>query len=134
MDIIQAINTVNSMIYLPDWHFTATDHTDRFEGTITVRIDYPALNSNRDQAPAYGEKIDTYATFPMTVADCDDSTDVYFKMIEALTKVWVHETREFLRDPSTLEAPFHPHRIKGMQRWAVHTGQAITADLQFGIA
>lgn len=134
MDTEQAVATVNSMIYLPGWQFTAKDHSNRFEGTIKVRVDYPALNSDRCQAPEYKEAINTYAEFPITVGDCDEATDIYFKMIGHLMDIWVHETREFLRDPATLEAPFHPHRLKGMQRWAEKTGTPIEADLQFGIA
>lgn len=134
MDTEQAVATVNSMVYLPGWTFTAQDHSNRFEGTITVRIDYPALNSNRDQAPDYPEAINTYATFPITVGDCDDETDLYYKMIGHLMDIWAHETREFLRVPGSLEAPFHPHRLKGMRRWAQKTGTPMAADLQFGIA
>lgn len=135
MDTAQAIDTINNMIYLPGWKFTATDYTSRFEGTVRIRIDYPALNSNRDQAAeGYPDPIDTYAVFSMTVGDCDSAEDVYFKMIRHLTDIWVHETREFLRMPGSLEAPFHPHRLKGMQRWADKTGTPIAADLQFGIA
>lgn len=134
MDTVLASAIVNSMIYMPGWTFTAEDHSNRFEGTIKVRVDYPALNSDRAMAPDYPQAIDTYATFPITVGDCDDATDIYYKMIQALTDIWIHETREFLRDPASLEAPFHPHRLKGMTRWAQATGTPIAADLQFGIA
>ena len=77
MNVTSAIALVGQLIYRPDWLFDATDHTNRFEGAIKIRVTYPALNTNRDQAPAaYPETITTYAEFPMVVANCDDTDTV----------------------------------------------------------
>lgn len=129
-----AVELINNLIYKPGWTFTATEHDKRFEGTILLRIDYPARNSNRDQAEAgYPEVINTYATFPMVVQDCTDE-DLYFKVLKIIEKIEMHEAREFLRVNPTHWAPFHPHRVDGMRRWAERTGSTMDADLQFGIA
>lgn len=129
MLVSSAIELVNSVIYQPGWKLTATDHTNRFEGTVLVRVDYPARNSNRDQAAAqYPEEISTYATFPIIVADCDD-VSVYRALVEMLVEIQTHEIREFLRVQPTGWAPFHPHRVDGMRRWGSDTRR----DLQFGI-
>lgn len=134
MEINSAIELVHSMEYKPGWTFTATDHTARFEGTVKVRVEYPALNSNRDQAAdGYPEAIATYAEFPLVVADCNDES-LYFKILESIIKIEAHEAREFLRVKPTHWAPFHPHRIDGMRRWTEKTGDPMVGDLQFGIA
>jgi hypothetical protein len=133
MLVNSAVELVNQLIFLPGWTITATDHSNRFEGTILVRVDYPARNSNRDQAPdGYPQEIRTYATFPLVVADCDDA-DVYGAIVEALAEIELHEIREFLRVSPTNWAPFHPHRVDGMRRWAKRTGGDIRHDLKFGI-
>lgn len=135
MDVRSAIELVNnSLVYKPGWTFTATDHTNRFEDTIVVRVDYPARNSNRDQAAeGYQEEIMTYASFPLVVKDCDDES-LMFQILDAIGKIEMHEAREFLRLKPTMWAPFHPHRVDGMRRWHERTGEPLVGDLQFGIA
>ena len=139
METQSAITLVGQLIYKPGWKFTATDHTNRFEGTIKVRVDYPARNSNRDQAEeGYPEEIMTYAEFPVLVGDCSSVLTLYRRVIDALVRIEEHETREFLRVPGTNWAPFHPHRLDGMKNWHKTQGTDVlpelSADLQFGIA
>lgn len=136
MNVQSALDLINnSLVYKPGWSFTATDHTNRFEGTITVRVDYPALNSNRDQAEAgYPEEITTYAVFPIVVSECADTASLMYCLLEAIGKIEMHEAREFLRLQPTMWAPFHPHRVDGMKRWSERTGEPLVSDLQFGIA
>lgn len=142
METQTAITLVEQMIYKPGWHFTAEDHTNRFEGTIKVRVDYPARNSNRDQAGnGYPDEIKTYATFPILVGDVDSDLRLYRRILSALVHIEEHEAREFLRVPGTYWAPFHPHRLDGMRNWHrmehdpdAEIMQGLSSDLQFGIA
>lgn len=141
MEINSAVELINSLVYKPGWRITATDHSNRFEGTVTVRFDYPARNSNRSEAT--GENADnpypneipggTYATFPLIVEDCDDAC-LYERILEMIVCIEEHEAREFLRVQPTGWAPFHPHRVDGMRRWAAYKGTSVTDDLKFGIA
>lgn len=135
MNVASAVELINnSLVYKPGWTFTATDHTNRFEDTIVVRVDYPALNSNRDQAAdGYQQEIQTYASFPLVVRDCTDE-DLFFQVLTAIGKIELHEAREFLRLKPTMWAPFHPHNVDGMKRWSARTGDRMVDDLQFGIA
>jgi hypothetical protein len=135
MNVSSAVELINnSLVYKPGWTFTATDHTNRFEDTVVVRVDYPARNSNRDQAEGgYTEEIMTYASFPLVVRDCTDE-DLIFQILTAIGKIEMHEAREFLRLTPTAWAPFHPHRVDGMRRWSERTGDRLVDDLQFGIA
>ncbi|MBM0256376.1 hypothetical protein [Micromonospora sp. 4G55] len=128
MEVKSALDLVNAIIYKPGWRISAEDHTRRFEGAIVVRIDYPARASERDEAPDYEREINTYATFPLIVADCDD-VGIYRRIVDKLIAIETHEIREFFRIQPTRWAPFHPHRIDGMKRWGDPDG-----DLQFGIA
>lgn len=128
MLINTAIDLVNDLIYKPGWKLTATDHTKRFEGTVLLRIDYPARASEREEAPEYAREITTYATFPVIVRDCDNEA-LYRKILECIFDIEMHEAREFLRVQPSMWAPFHPHRIDGMKRWG-----DVAHDLKFGIA
>ncbi len=120
---------VNLIIYRPGWTIAATDHQNRYEGAIKVRIDYPAQSTDREEARGgYTHEITTYATFPIIVADCPDETALYRRVIDAILKIEAHEAREYFRVQPTYWAPFHPHRIDGMRRW----GDA-ESDLVFGI-
>lgn len=130
MRVESAMELINSsLIYKPGWRISATDHTNRFEGTILVRIDYPARNSNRDQASdGYSEEINTYAIFPVTVEDCDDLS-LMRHVLDKIIEIEAHEAREFLRVKPTNWAPFHPHRVGGMKAWGTPE-----KDLLFGVA
>lgn len=128
MDVASALTLLNTVVYKPGWHIEATDHTNRFEGSVRVVLHYPARNSNRDCAPKYRDRVDTYATFAMIVSDCDDC-GIYRRLLDAIICVETHEAREFLRVAPTMWAPFHPHRVDGMRRWGDPD-----RDLMFGIA
>lgn len=129
MRVESALKLIDKLCYKPGWKFEATDHTNRFEGTVHVKIGYRAYNSNRDKALlGYPEEITTYATFAFPVVDCDEN-EIVRKMLDAIIAIEIHEAREFLRLTPTFEAPFHPHRLDGMDRWGCHK-----EDLQFGLA
>lgn len=135
MEIRSALDLINSLAYKPGWLFAAEDHSNRFEGTVKVTIHYPAQNSNRDKAEeGYPESIMTYACFPLVVAECAAVEDLVFQILTAIGRIEMHEAREFLRVEPTLWAPFHPHRVDGMKRWAARTGEPLVSDLQFGVA
>lgn len=123
-----AIDLVAQLVYLPGWRLEATDHTNRFEDSIVLHVYYPAVNTNREHAPDYTETIETYASFPLVIADVDE-VGLMRLVIDSLLKVWEHETREALRVAPTMWAPFHPHKVDGMGRWG-----DTSADLMFGVA
>ncbi|QNP74988.1 hypothetical protein IAG44_39960 [Streptomyces roseirectus] len=135
MEAESAIKLVNDLVYKPGWSFIARDHTNRFEGAITMRVEYPARSSNRDRAVfGYPEEIVNRVSFPLVVKDCNDE-DLYAEILQVIMSIEEHEAREFLRVEPTQWAPFHPHRVKGMRRWAARTGRSdLQADLQFGLA
>lgn len=129
MMVSSAVELVNSLVYKPGWKITATDHTSRFESCIAVRIEYPARQSEKSDAPeGYPNHITTYATFPVLVDDVDD-VGLYRRILEMIMEIELHEAREFLRVLPTYWAPFHPHRADGMRRFGDPHG-----DLRFGIA
>jgi hypothetical protein len=129
MRVASALDLVNSIVYKPGWKITATDHTNRYEGAIKVRIDYPARNSDRPEAAeGYPTEITTYASFVVIVEDCTLDT-MCRRIVEKIIEIEAHEVREFFRLNPTLWAPFHPHNIDGMKRWG-----ELEKDLQFGLA
>lgn len=138
MDLATALDLINNqLIYRPGWSFTAHDHTRRFQGSVLVRVDYGAFNTNRDMARKdFPEWIETYASFSMVVTDCDE-TEFYRRLFANIMEIEEHENREFFRFRSLdYDAPFHPHRIAGMNAWLDTTavGLRVAADLKFGVA
>lgn len=130
MFVQTAIDLIDQTVYKPGWTFEATDHTKRYEGTVCVKVTYPAQMSEREEAPAgYPTPITPYAEFPIVVADVDEPTDLYRRLLDVILAIEEHEAREFLRIRPTFWAPFHPHTVDGMRRWG-YPGQ----DLHFGLA
>jgi hypothetical protein len=125
-----AIDLIGQIVYKPEWVFEATDHTKRYEGTVCLKITYPAQMSEREEAPAgYPTRINPYATFAIMVGDCDDAACLYRRVLDVILLIEAHEAREFMRITPTFWAPFHPHTIDGMQRWGT-----VEHDLTFGLA
>lgn len=130
MNTDSALGLINQIIYRPGWVITAEDFTHRFEGTITVKIEYPSQSTDRvEAAGGYATPIVAHATFSLVVGDLNDDTALYRSVLTKILAIEAHEAREFFRVEPTSWAPFHPHRIDGMKRW----GQPDT-DLTFGIA
>lgn len=133
MNVDTAIRLIDQLVYKPGWKFTGKDHTNRFEGTIILHVDYHAFASDRpDAEQGYKREIDTYAEFPIVVQNCD-AEDLYFKILECIGEIEMHEAREFLRVFPSYWAPFHPHQVDGMRKWQDRTGRPMVQDLQFGI-
>lgn len=139
MQIESAIRLVDGVIFWPGWEFEATDHTKRFEGTICVKVTYPARETSRERAlEGYPEENRPYASFPLIVRDLDDA-GLYRALMWAVGKIREHEDREALRIQPTGWAPFHPHQVDGMRRWheserCLMESLEILSDLQFGLS
>lgn len=130
MEVQSAVDIVNTqMIYVPGWEFTAEPFTDRFEAAMQVRVNYPVIRTDREVMRA-GEVVPFTATaaFPI-VCDFNDMVGLARCIIDnVLVPIHLHEAREGLRFLPTFWAPFHPHRVDGMNRWGDPNG-----DLMFGI-
>src|SRR5215469_1552333 len=135
MNTDTAIALIEQLVYKPGWVFTAADNTRRFEGSIKLAIDYPAVDSNRDRAPlgypatepasrfieTTGEEVaagtptirpdgKARASFTLLACDFRDDVALWHAITEKIMLVEEHEMREFLRVCPTYHAPFHPHR------------------------
>jgi hypothetical protein len=128
MTVTSAITLIDLIVYRPGWSIRAIDHTKRYAGAVKVRIEYPAANTDRDQAPGYAQAITARAEFAMIVADCDDVA-LHKQILDAILRIEEHEAREFYRVHPTNWAPFHPHHAEGTLRW----GSSPERDLQFGV-
>lgn len=139
MRVDTAIRLIGNLIYKPGWTFTATDHTKRFESTIELLVEYPAINSDRDNAErGYTDLVAPVARakFPIVLgSDCTDEV-LYRRIIDIIMEIELHEAREFLRVLPTFWAPFHPHNVDGMKRWLRTDGldKSLMPDLQFGVS
>lgn len=132
MEVDGACALINhSLVFRPGWEFNASSAEDRFAKTVKVEVRYPAQNFNQEHAPDYEVPIEGGATasFFVRVHDCDDVQSLFRKMLDVVARIDSHEAREALRIAPTMEAPFHPHNVDGMERFGdVHK------DLYFGAA
>lgn len=139
MQVSTAVKLIHGLVFFPGFEFKAHDHTDRFEGTVKVRVEYDAWNTNRETLvdDHYTEQIHTYAEFPLMVEDLDDEVMLYRRLMVVLMRLYQHEAREALRVRGTQWSPFHPHKIGGMRRWKQTTNDEalmdFTVDFSFGV-
>lgn len=139
MQVPTAIELINQVIFFPEFEFKASDHSSRFEGTVKVRVEYDAWNTNRESLKEgdYSEKIRTYAEFPLMVEDIASDAILYRRLMVVLMRLYEHEAREALRVRGTQWSPFHPHKVGGMRRWREtstdDTLQDFTGDFSFGV-
>lgn len=132
MSVSDATDLINTVVFLPDWTFEAEPFTKRFQDAVKIHVTYAARNSDRPEAPEYKTWIPggARAEFVIQVTDCAGPDDVMRKLLtEVIMPIFEHESREFLRYPDTLDAPFHPHRWDTMAAWG-HS----ELDLKFGVA
>lgn len=139
MEVRTAIELVNNLRIMPFWDLTATDHTNRFEGAICLKVEYPSYETSREMyREGYPEQNRPYASFPIVVRDLDD-IGLYRAIVAIIGEIQEHETREFLRVNPTGWAPFHPHQIDGMRRWEKGSDEwrdtiQLRGDLHFGLS
>lgn len=142
MRVDTAIALIDQLVYKPGYTLTAEDHTKRFEGTVKVTLHYEAPETGRENAAdGYPEIINTYAVFPIAVADLTGPSAaacLYRRVLDAILEVEAHEAREALRVQPTLWAPFHPHQLDGIDLWSSTASSTqrpeLLRDFQFGIA
>jgi hypothetical protein len=136
MECSTACNIINDqLVFRPGWTITAMECWERFEGAITVKVEYPAFNTDRDQvmgdnaANPYPEAFVAHASFHLLVHEMEDIVTLFKAIIRNITlEIHCHEDREYLRVKSTGWAPLHPHHIDGMRRWG-----NVDSDLKFGL-
>jgi hypothetical protein len=119
MTVARMCEQIGAIHYRPGWSFKATDYTKRFEQGCQVTVRFPAPNTNQDLAKlGYPQMIDVEANFVLRLCDCATTEDLCYQILEIIAQVDRHEAREFLRVGTDFEAPFHPHRLDGMARYA----------------
>lgn len=117
MDAESACQYINESIYKPGWSISARTEPN-FENTIRVRFEWSAPNYNKENAPEY-EVVSSGLNAEFLIpcrGDCDQY-DVYRAVLHRILECEQHEAREAFRVGPALEAPFHPHTHKGMDRW-----------------
>lgn len=126
MDATSACQYINGAVYKPSWKIMA-EVEPNFENTIRVRFEWEAPNYNKENAPAYEETTQANAEFLIPCRGDCDQYDIYHAVFSRIMECEHHESREAFRVGPALEAPFHPHTQKGMERWGNPHG-----DLTFG--
>ena len=126
MQAQDACHYINQSIYKPGWSISARVEPN-FENTLRVRFEWTAPNYNKENAPAYEVTTEANAEFLIPCRGDCDIHDIYHAVLGRILECEQHEAREAFRVGPALEAPFHPHTQKGMDRWgSQHT------DLTFG--
>ena len=126
MDIETACIKLTRFRYKPGWSLAAVPYPN-IEGALEVTIHHPAVDSSKAcMRDDYPQQFEADRPFTIQVGDCTESE--FERMIfDQIIRVETHEAREFFRDSSTGEAPFHPHTLSGMRRWG-----DVDGDLRYG--
>jgi hypothetical protein len=139
MNAADAAELINSVVYKPEWTIQATPWIERHQDAVKIHFEYPAFNSS--EPPEFPTKITARADFAILAGECPDPNTLLAKLAGILMMIEEHEMREFLRVGSAYDAPFHPHRTEGIDRWArmghLHLGLSdrelrVSRDLLFG--
>lgn len=120
MNVDTALRLIEQIDCGPNLCVEAEDYTRRHEGAIRLTTIVTTVGSEREQFGNYkdAEPIDVRAQFVIIVTDCADDLELYRRVLtEALIPTLTHEIREFFRIKPTGWAPFHPHKIDGVDRW-----------------
>jgi hypothetical protein len=114
---IEFIN--NQLCFIPGWEISAESYEKRFQGMLLCHYKFPAQNSNQNLAPTYEQEIPgkNHVTLKLEVGDARTFMEVYERVLRQIITIQTHEAREFLRIAPDWVAPFHPHKVYGMQRW-----------------
>lgn len=136
MDIDRAIRDIETITFLPGWSVTAAP-CDRFQGVLSLTVILPVVNSsNPPEEP--GDVYTIIPSFWLVINDLDEFDNPFMELmgrvLEILGDVLMHEAREFFRVGLDHWAPFHPHRVDSMKRWATRRNISIEKDLQYGLA
>jgi hypothetical protein len=143
MEIQTALDIVNgdpvsgkppAFVYKPGYEFEAFDYTYRLQGAIGPTISMPAPSTDREDARRGYKKIlePLHTTFVIVVKNCKSDDDFLYEIMLKIIELETHEAREFLRKTPTYSAPFHPHRMDSMERYARYSGRSVNDDMNYG--
>lgn len=129
MLVSSAVTIINeSVIFFPGWKIRAEDFTTRHEGCICLHIEGTSWETNRPEAMAgYPTVNHPRVTVLLQVGNIADDLELHRAVLGKLIDFMVHEAREAYRIKPTGWAPFHPHKIDGMNRWG-----EVDKDLTYG--
>lgn len=143
MEIQTALDIVNGdpvsgaapgFVYKPEYTFHADSYDYRMQGAILLTISMPAPSTDREDARRGFQKIlePLHTTFVIFVKNCKSDDDFLYQIMTKIIELETHEAREFLRKSGTFSAPFHPHRMDSMERYARHSGRHVNDDVNYG--
>lgn len=113
----EAVDLIRQVHFRPGWTIKASVVLPGLP-YVTVTAHVETVNSDRENAlRGYPEQI-------MIAPDCildamayGTEDELYGALLSWLISLETHECREFFRVGPQMDAPFHPHRLDGVQRW-----------------
>jgi len=115
MHSITACSIVNSLVFRPEWKFTAMAFGDE---AILVDVSFRTQDTN--YPPRYHVPVTIGNSVIIDVGSLDADDLMYTIKKKVIEPVNDHEDREFLRrgDLPGYPAPFHPHHAEGNALYA----------------
>lgn len=122
MEISEAVDIINGMVYRPGYTIRAVDSTRRYERSVNVLITAETRDSGTVDHPDmwrenYPAHVIAPAAFNILIPANAEKRDLFKLIGLAIIEFETHEMREFLRDPDTGIAPLHPHTQAGINFW-----------------
>lgn len=129
MDAQSACDYIDDwFIYKPGWTIQATIE-DRFDSAIRLHIEYTAPNYDQKYAPHYEVDVQAHREAVLLIYPDTDEFQLEQRVFSEIMAVEHHEAREAFRVGPDWHAPFHPHKLEGIQAWGNEQ-----ADVKFGVA
>lgn len=126
MDKHETAEMLASITYRPGWTFTASA-VEPWEciirtgelGDVVFTMECETVDTDRQYAmEGYPQTKTLDWSLPVDSAIFKDRDDLLRSVFEMLMSIELHESREFFRvGTEDMQAPFHPHREEGNQRW-----------------
>lgn len=128
----KAVEMIHEMILRPGYFIDATPSIRRYEDSVNIIITCDTRDTGTYDRPdmwkeGYPVHVMAPAAFTLMVGHLDE-LGLYRAILDHILAVETHEWREFLRNPHTGRAPFHPHTEAGMANY----GHADT-DITYGL-
>lgn len=117
MEAREAVRLINDVSFKPGWKIMAEVFLPGLPMVaVTAHVD--TVNSDRDNAlNDYAEEITIAPDTMFDASEINTPDELYAQLLAWLIRLEIHECREFFRVGARKDAPFHPHKREGEQRW-----------------
>lgn len=134
MEKVRACEIIKDEIVTPRGVRLEAQGHDRTDDGIVLSVIFRPMLSQYPPDYAVRARNPVASRHVVRVGDIDTREDLLTRVVDVLVACSAHEIREFTRLRPDYEAPVHPHKGEGIERWATAHDTDPTLDYTFGVA